>query len=171
MPSNTSEYFPRPECMGVCQWAVSRDIRVHRARRGTDRSFEPPRSCPVGPNLQSLDVSYCCSKEIKSVSQLSSSGRSHNGRKGRGGKKAGLTDVDAVVVPVRPGHVLVDVGVNPRHLCWCYRAREVAPLTSAKRKWVKERMLLRSGGLSTLSSRIRRERLGGDANQGGMSLS
>lgn len=109
------------------------------------------------------------------MSQLTSSARSHNGRRegegGGGGKKAGLTDVDAVVVPVRPGHVLVDVGVHPRHLCWCYWARELAPLTSAKRKWVEEGMLLRSGGLSTLSSGIRRERLGGDANQGGMSLS
>lgn len=143
---------------------------MHRVRRGTNRSFGPPRSCPVDPNLQSLDVSNCCSRDKKRVT-AHYQWQKHDERKGGGEKKAGLTDVDAVVVPVRPGHVLIDVGVHPRHLCWCYWARGVAPLTSAKRKWVKERMLLQSGGMGSLSSRIQRERLGGDANQGGMSLS
>lgn len=90
---------------------------MHRVRRGTNRSFGPPRSYPVDPNLQSLDVSYCCSRGQKNASQLTTSGRSTMSERLRGEKKAGLTDVDAVVVPVRPGHVLVDVGVHPRHLC------------------------------------------------------
>lgn len=37
-----------------------------------------------------------------------------------------LTNVDAVIVPVSAGHVLVDVGVNPRHLCSDRGARERA---------------------------------------------
>lgn len=32
------------------------------------------------------------------------------------GRQEGRTDVDAVVVPVRPRHVLVDVRVDPRHV-------------------------------------------------------
>ena len=38
-------------------------------------------------------------------------------RRGREGLGWRLTDVHTVVVPIRPGHGLVDVGVDSRHCC------------------------------------------------------
>lgn len=32
-----------------------------------------------------------------------------------GRDSAALTDVNRIIIPVAPGHVLVDIGVDPRH--------------------------------------------------------
>lgn len=32
-------------------------------------------------------------------------------------KRAGLTYVDGIIVPIAPGHILVDIGIDPRHGC------------------------------------------------------
>lgn len=36
-----------------------------------------------------------------------------------------LTDVDAVIIPVAPGHVLIDISVDARHPCGCGEVRDV----------------------------------------------
>jgi hypothetical protein len=68
------------------------------------------------------------------------------------------TDVDAVVVPVATGHVLVDVGVDARHLGQAGSQISDAMRMKGKGCWRWPRGWFRRGSLLTLATEVRIQR-------------
>lgn len=107
MPSNTSLYFPRPVCRTLeSQFAFGHTV-------WPDVSMGAQTDLP--DNLVVLqDTPTCCARMLARGRYSCTPKRAAVAT--QLGWQVGHTDVDAVVVPVCPRHVLVDVRVYPRHV-------------------------------------------------------
>jgi hypothetical protein len=114
MPSNTSEYLPRPaqESGQQKEWLAFGEIDGigRRSARSKGRQTNLPYNLVVLENAPACDRLACIGEQIAGTDSGRAGERPRSDQERR-------TNVNTVIVPVTTGHVLIDIGVDSSHTC------------------------------------------------------